>query len=134
MRIVRRFAGLLLVLTAAACARPPLKPVAATAPPPPTPAQRLASADALVREGCLDCLIDAFGQYELLRTIPSAAEIGTAGAVRSAALIALRERELGMSDEGYSQRARSLLLGSPGISPRGCARCSTSSTCCRPAA
>jgi tetratricopeptide (TPR) repeat protein len=113
MRIVRRFAALLLMLTAAACARPPVKPAAAAALPPPTPAQRLASAEALVREGCLDCLIDAFGQYELLRTMPSAAEIGTAGAVRSAALIALRQRELGMSEDGYSERARSLLLGSP---------------------
>jgi tetratricopeptide (TPR) repeat protein len=114
MRIARRFAAVLLLLTAAGCARPPLKPVAApAAPPPPTPAQRLASAEALVREGCLDCLIDAFGQYELLRAMPSAAGIGTAGAVRSAALIALRQRELGMTEEGYSQRARSLLLGSP---------------------
>src|SRR5882757_2944806 len=104
MRIVRRFAGLLLVLTAAACARPPLKPAVPAAPSPPTPAQRLASADALVREGCLDCLIDAFGQYDLLRAMPAAAAIGTAGAVRSAALIALRQRELGMTEEGYSQR------------------------------
>jgi tetratricopeptide (TPR) repeat protein len=101
------------VLTAIGCARPQFKPAATAAPPAPTPAQRLASADALVREGCLDCLIDAFGQYDLLRAIPSAAEIGTAGAVRAAALIALRQRELGMSDEGYSQRARSLLLGLP---------------------
>ena len=113
MRIggARRLACLALLLTASACAKPPLTPVSA-APPPPTPAQRLASADALVRAGCLDCLIDAFGQYELLRTIPSAAEVGTAGAIRSAALIALRQRELGMVDEGYSQRARSMLLGS----------------------
>jgi tetratricopeptide (TPR) repeat protein len=114
MRLVRGVSAVVLLLTVSACARPPLKAVAPATPPPPTPAQRLASADALVREGCLDCLIDAFGQYDLLRTIPSAAEVGTAGAVRSAALVALRQRELGMSDEGYSQRARSLLLGSPG--------------------
>src|SRR6478736_3193402 len=62
------------------------KPAVAPTPARPTPAQRLASADALVREGCLDCLIDAFGQYDLLRTIPSAAEVGTAGAVRSTVL------------------------------------------------
>ena len=119
MRTVRRrgLAGLLLLLAAGACSRPPLKPVAAAVPAPATPAQRLASAEALIREGCLDCLVDAFGQFELLRAIPSAAEIGTAGAVRSAALIALRQRELGMIDEGYGQRARSLLLGSPNQSP-----------------
>jgi tetratricopeptide (TPR) repeat protein len=98
----------------AACSPAPVKPAVSAAPPPPTPAQRLASADALIRQGCLDCLIEAFGQYDLLRTIPSAVDAGTAGAVRSAALIALRERELGMSDEGYVQRARLLLAGVPG--------------------
>lgn len=111
MACVRLLSGLLAVLTLSACAKPPLQQAAPAAPPPPTPAQRLASADLLVRAGCLDCLIQAFGEYELLRTIPSAVEAGTAGAVRSAALIALRQRELGMSDEGYSQRARLLLAG-----------------------
>jgi tetratricopeptide (TPR) repeat protein len=100
-----------------ACAKPPLKPAAAPAPPPPTPAQRLASADALVRAGCLDCLIQAFGQYELLRTMSPAVEAATAGAVRTAALIALRQRELGMTDEEYSQRARLLLAGTAGQPP-----------------
>jgi tetratricopeptide (TPR) repeat protein len=112
MRIVnvRRLACLAIAIAVSGCAKAPVKPVTAT-PPPPTPAQRLASADALIRAGCLDCLIDAFGQYELLRTIPSASEVGTAGAIRAAALIQLRQRELGMVDEGYGQRARSLLLG-----------------------
>jgi len=112
MRISWRIAGVFLLLTMSACAKPVVAPMP-TAPAPPTPAQRLASAEALIREGCLDCLIDAFGQYELLRAMPSAAGIATAGAVRTAALIALRQRELGMTEEGYSQRARSLLLGSP---------------------
>jgi tetratricopeptide (TPR) repeat protein len=98
---------------AAACSRTPLKPVVVV-PPAPTPVQRLAAADALVRAGCLDCLIEAYGEYDLLRAIPSAREVGTAGAVRSAELIALRERELGMTDEGYSQRVRSLLAGASG--------------------
>jgi tetratricopeptide (TPR) repeat protein len=102
-----------LLLMASACAKPAVKAGPAS-PPPPTPAQRLASADALVREGCLDCLFDAFGQYELLREVPSAAEVGTAGAIRSAALIALRQRELGMVEEGYNQRARMLLLQASG--------------------
>ena len=107
---LRARAGLLLLLTVTgACAKPAAKPAAVT-PPPPTPAQRLASADALVRAGCLDCLIQAYGEYELLRTIPAALDAGTAGAVRSAALIALRQRELGMTDEGYSQRARLLRM------------------------
>jgi tetratricopeptide (TPR) repeat protein len=113
MRIngARLLACLLAVQALSGCAKPPLKQAAAPTPPPPTPAQRLASAEALVRAGCLDCLIQAFGEYELLRAIPSAVEAGTAGAVRSAALIALRQRELGMTDEGYSQRARLLMAG-----------------------
>jgi tetratricopeptide (TPR) repeat protein len=81
----------------------------AAAPPARTPAQRLASADALVRDGCLECLLDAFGEYELLRTLSYARDAATIGAVRSAALVARRQRELGMVDEGYLQRARSLL-------------------------
>jgi tetratricopeptide (TPR) repeat protein len=108
---IRLHSCLLALLTLSACAKPPLKATVPATPPPPTPAQRLASADALVRAGCLDCLIQAFGEYELLRTIPPALEAATAGAVRTAALIALRQRELGMTDEEYSQRARLLLAG-----------------------
>ncbi|HEY2151537.1 MAG TPA: hypothetical protein VGH34_12055 [Vicinamibacterales bacterium] len=98
-------AGVLLALVMAACART-LPPAAPTAP---TIAQRLVSADTLVREGCLDCLMEAYGRYEALRTLPGGEEQGTAGAIRSAALIALRERELGMADDGYLEKARMLL-------------------------
>ena len=83
--------------------------------PAPTPSQRLASADALVRAGCLDCLISAYGEYQLLRAVPSATDTATAGAVRSAALIAIREREMGLADEGYGQRARMLLAGAANL-------------------
>jgi len=116
MRIprVHRAICLLALLALTACAKPPLKPAAPATPPPPTPTQRLASAHALVRAGCLDCLTQAFGEYELLRMMPQSLEAATAGAVRSAALIALRQRELGMSDEEYSQRARLLLAGAAG--------------------
>jgi tetratricopeptide (TPR) repeat protein len=102
---------LAVVLLASACssARP-----AAIMPSPRVP-ERLAEADRQVRAGCLDCLIAAYGEYDLLRTFPFAREAATAGAVRSAALIALRQRELGMVDEGYRQRARSLLAGSTGL-------------------
>ena len=79
------------------------------AAPAPTPAQRLSSADALVREGCLECLIDAYGEYDLLRAFPYARDAATTGAVRAAALVARRQRELGMIDDGYLQRARSLV-------------------------
>jgi tetratricopeptide (TPR) repeat protein len=96
-----------LTMAAAACAKK--VPPAPVVPPAPTPAQRLASADALLHAGCLDCLVDAFGEYELLREFPAARDAATAGAIRAAGLIARRERELGMVDGGYAQRARSLL-------------------------
>ena len=63
-------------------------PPVSTVPPPPTPAQRLASADALVREGCLDCLIDAFGHTicrALFRRLPRHAWAVDSGAPRSIA-------------------------------------------------
>ncbi len=82
---------------------------------PPTPAQRLASADALVRAGCLDCLIAAYGEYDLLRSFPAARDAATSGAVRSAALISVRQRELGMVEEGYSARGRALLAAAPAL-------------------
>jgi tetratricopeptide (TPR) repeat protein len=110
---MRLAAGAIAVLLASACGRPLPPPVAT--PPPATPAQRLASADELVRAGCLDCLIAAYGEYDLLRTFPGARDAALSGAVRSAALIALRERELGLVDGGYSERARALLIGAPNL-------------------
>jgi tetratricopeptide (TPR) repeat protein len=86
-------AAVFLALPACAPARPPI----ATAPP---SATRLAAADAQLRAGCLDCLVAAYDEYVSLRQ--------TAGAVRAAVLIALRERELGMIDSGHLDRARAL--------------------------
>jgi len=99
-----------LVFCAVGCAP---KPAVAPTAVQPTPAQRLASADALVREGCLECLLDAYGEYDLLRAFPYARDAATSGAIRAAALVARRQRELGMIDEGYLQRARSLLVTAP---------------------
>jgi tetratricopeptide (TPR) repeat protein len=98
---------LLLILALSACAHP--KP----GPPPDLHSARLAAADAQVRAGCLDCLVAAYREYEALRSMPPAAVRATAGVVRSAALIALRERELGMVDEGYLQRARDAAAAMP---------------------
>ena len=53
-------------LRARRCRRPP------AASPPPTPAQRLASADALVRAGCLDCLIAALWRVRPAADVPAA--------------------------------------------------------------
>ncbi len=98
---------LLLIVLLSACAHP--KPAAL--PPPDLHSARLAAAAAQVRAGCLDCLVAAFREYDALRAIPAAAADATTGTVRAAALIALRQRELGMVDEGYLQRAREAAAG-----------------------
>jgi tetratricopeptide (TPR) repeat protein len=75
----------------------------------------LNDAAALLREGCFDCLADAFRIYDSLRSVPSFEEAATAGAVRASALLSLRERELGTEDSGYLPRARALAAGLPAV-------------------
>lgn len=99
-----------LLLCVSACAHP--KPAA----PPDLHTARLAAAAALVRAGCLDCLITAYREYDGLRAIPAAADAATTGVVRAAALIALREQELGMFDEGYLARGREAIASRPVVS------------------
>jgi tetratricopeptide (TPR) repeat protein len=98
-----------------ACAHP--KAPAAPAPVGPSPTERLSAADALVREGCLDCLLDAFREYDALRANAAAAAPAREGLIHAAALIALRERELGIVDEGYLDKARQA-ASEPDAAPR----------------
>jgi tetratricopeptide (TPR) repeat protein len=100
---------LCLLAAVSACVRP--KP----APAPDLHTARLAGAAAQVRAGCLECLIAAYREYDALRAIPAAVDAATVGAVRAAALIAVRERELGMLDDGYLQRARDAAASRPAV-------------------
>jgi len=75
----------------------------------------LSQADENLRAGCFDCLVDALRQYESARAIPVLADEATTGAVRAAALLALRERELGTTDSSYLEKARELTAASPAI-------------------
>jgi tetratricopeptide (TPR) repeat protein len=109
---MRRYALLLLVLLSG-CAHP--KP--APSPPPDLHSARLAVAAAQLRAGCLDCLLNAYREYEALKTNRAASPEATAGMVRAAALIAIRQRELGMVDEGYLQRARDAAVGQTTLPP-----------------
>jgi tetratricopeptide (TPR) repeat protein len=102
-----RLSWLVVLAALAACARGPFTP-AVVVPPGPTPTERLNAADRLVRTGCLDCLLDAYREYQSLRSIASAENAATMGAIRTGGLIALRQRELGMIDEGYGGLARDL--------------------------
>jgi len=114
---MRSACAIAIVVSLSACAparRPQLMPQA-------VPAARLAAADAQIRAGCFDCLLSAYHDYDALRTIPAAADAATAGAVRAAALLALRQNELGMADEGYLTIAKGLAGAAsniPGWLPR----------------
>src|SRR5215831_14445877 len=68
----------------------------------------LAKADANLRAGCFDCLVQALEQYESARAIPALSDQATAGAFRTTAILAIRERELGTTDSGYLEKARRL--------------------------
>jgi len=96
-------------LAMAACAPP--KPPAST--PAPNLQPRLSAADALVRVGCFDCLTAALAEYDAIRTFagapPAIVESAATGAVRTALLLELRERELGFTDDGYLARAQQTL-------------------------
>ena len=111
--VMRRFGVVAAVLATLAAACAPKKPAA---PAPDLGAKaRLAAADKNLLAGCLDCMTAAFREYDALRAIPTTAEPATSGAVRAAALIALRERELGMTDDGYLATAREILLTAPNV-------------------
>src|SRR5712671_4642584 len=73
----------------------------------------LAQADANLRAGCFDCLVDALKQYESARTVAAVSGSAAAGALRASALLALRERELGTTDSGYLEHTRELLAAVP---------------------
>jgi tetratricopeptide (TPR) repeat protein len=88
-----------------ASAKPAVAPSSASA--------RLAAADAQVRAGCFDCLASALQEYSNLRSVATVADAGSIGAARSAALLAIRERELGTADSGYLARAREIVAANP---------------------
>jgi len=74
--------------------------------------QRLADADRLIGAGCYDCLLQAYREHDGLRAAATTPELrlrATVGAIRAAALVAMRERELGMADTGHVSIARELV-------------------------
>ncbi len=73
----------------------------------------LSQAEANLHAGCFDCLVEALRQYESVRAIPALGAEATTGAVRAAALLALRERELGTTDSSYLEKAQELAASAP---------------------
>ena len=80
--------------------------------PPPDLSAGLAEADAQLHAGCFDCLRDSLAKYQALRVVTgalaAATQRATVGAFRAAALLALRQRELGMVNDGYLSTARQI--------------------------
>lgn len=107
---MRRACTIALLLAAVGCSA--RKPTVAPDPRA-RAAASLAAADALVLAGCFDCLAEAFRTYDALHTEPTVAAAATAGAARTAALLAIRERELGTEDSGYLARARAIATSAP---------------------
>ncbi len=113
MRVSAPAAAAALSAILAGCAPRPVvvAPVDATA--------RLAAAETLVAEGCYDCLVEALAAFDRIAATehltPASADGAAAGQVRAAVLLNLRERELGMLDEGYRQRARDVLAAHPDL-------------------
>jgi tetratricopeptide (TPR) repeat protein len=97
--------GIVLLLFLSACARPTVAPPVVSVPSEPPEIARLADADALVRAGCLDCLVQAFHEYSALRAFEQTREAADVRRGRTAALIALRQLELGMVEEDYWSQA-----------------------------
>jgi tetratricopeptide (TPR) repeat protein len=110
---IRRFGLLIALLTFSGCASAKRPTVDAGA----QGLERIAEADALVRAGCLDCLVAAFSDYDALRIVPAVSGVATDRAARTAVLVALRERELGLLDSGYLERARVLAAKAESIVP-----------------
>jgi tetratricopeptide (TPR) repeat protein len=111
MALMRLALVLLIALAFGGCAARP--PVATQPAAPVDVSARLAEADALVEAGCFDCLRDALSKYQAIRVVPGAPAAGidqaTAGGVRAAGLLAIRQRELGMVDDGYLSVAKALM-------------------------
>ncbi|MGE4067851.1 MAG: tetratricopeptide repeat protein [Vicinamibacterales bacterium] len=99
------FAGLAAALVSAAgCA--------ARTPHPALPLD-IARADALVREGCYRCLLDALAIYEPYLAGDNPPDAAVAGAVDVLALVTVREKEVGLPYRAHLERARLLAAATP---------------------
>ena len=120
------------VVASGGCARGRLPAVPAA----PDVSTRLSKADALVRVGCFDCLEEALAEYESIvseaadpvaarargaRAIPvlraANFEAAVNGAARSALLLELRQRELGMAYHGFLDRGLEAMMTLPDLHP-----------------
>jgi tetratricopeptide (TPR) repeat protein len=96
-----------MLLAAMACAHVPARSAGAQ----PDPLARMQAADRLLAAGCYDCLVSAFAEYDALREVPELRQVATDAAEATAALIAVRENELGLLPSHSLERARQFRNG-----------------------
>jgi tetratricopeptide (TPR) repeat protein len=107
--MTRRLVWVLVLLTAAGCA---------SRKPSPQLVAELARAQSLVTAGCFRCLEEALSTFERLAVAPGAPLEAKREAFNAALLLAVRSRELGLSDTVALERARHWSLDAP-LTPSG---------------
>src|SRR5687768_14023904 len=73
----------------------------------------IGKADAMLREGCFNCLQNALAIYERLSASPRATDHVARSAFAAAVLLTMRAKELGLASEPYMGRARALAARVP---------------------
>ncbi|HUE90456.1 MAG TPA: hypothetical protein VMO26_30595 [Vicinamibacterales bacterium] len=110
--MTRRVVWVLVMLTVAGCA---------SRRPSPQLVAELGRAQSLVAAGCYRCLEDALSTFERIAAAPDAPMDARRAAFTAALLVAVRSRELGLSDRAALERAQTLSAAvsssSPGLSP-----------------
>ena len=65
-------------------------------------------AKVLQREGCYRCLLEALAEFERIASLPRAPDSAVQGAFESAIMLAVRAKELGLSDKAFLAKAEML--------------------------
>jgi tetratricopeptide (TPR) repeat protein len=106
--MVQRVAMALVAVVVSACA--------ARGPSPQVTAD-LGKAEALMREGCYNCLREAATIYDRLASLPKPLPAAVQGAFDTALLISIREKELGLPPSDALARARTYAARIPAMPP-----------------
>jgi len=77
--------------------------------------RQIAAADSVSRKGCYVPLKEAFGIYSALYTRPECRDLVAARLVKNSLLLAVREKELGMSGRAYLDTALTIIKENAGL-------------------
>jgi len=101
----RKYAFLALIFLASCTGREKVR----LAPPDPAVVQKIAEADALSRKGCYVTLKEAYGICSALYVRPECRDLVAARLVKNSLLLAIREKELGMTSRKYMDTALAVI-------------------------